>query len=127
MVNAVAVITGTNGRKGTVSFSVEGSGPTTVKGSLSGLPPGNHALIIHTYGNIGNDWVSTGPPFKPAGADGFLENITVTSEGIATFEIYKTIPLSGNNSVIGRGLVVHASPSPDPGDGVAWGTIGLSY
>lgn len=35
-------------------------GPTTVKGSLSGLPPGNHALIIHTYGNIGNDWVSTG-------------------------------------------------------------------
>jgi len=26
MVNAVAVITGTNGRKGTVSFSVEGSG-----------------------------------------------------------------------------------------------------
>ncbi|XP_052297774.1 superoxide dismutase [Cu-Zn]-like isoform X1 [Citrus sinensis] len=81
MVNAVAVITGTNGRKGTVSFSVEGSGPTTVKGSLSGLPPGDHALIIHTYGNISNDWISTGPPFKPAGADGFLENITVTSEG----------------------------------------------
>ncbi|PAM56048.1 hypothetical protein CEJ58_19885, partial [Acinetobacter baumannii] len=97
MVNAVAVITGTNGRKGTVSFSAEGSGPTTVKGSLSGLPPGVHALVIHTYGNIGNDWVSTGTPFKPAAADGILENINVTSEGIATIDTYKTIPLSGTN------------------------------
>ncbi|KAH9754531.1 Superoxide dismutase (Cu-Zn) 1 [Citrus sinensis] len=110
-VNATVVLTGVVGRIGTISFTQEGNGTTTVEGNISGVTPGDHALVIHTYGNVNNVWITTGAPFKPAGTKGVIDNITVDVDGTATFKIYEKIPLAGPDSVIGRGLVLHSNPS----------------
>ncbi|XP_024039547.1 superoxide dismutase [Cu-Zn] 1-like [Citrus clementina] len=88
MVNATVVLTGVVGRVGTISFTQEGNGTTTVEGNISGVTPGDHALVIHTYGNVNNVWITTGAPFKPAGTKGVIDNITVDVDGTATFKIY---------------------------------------
>ncbi|KAH9754516.1 Superoxide dismutase (Cu-Zn) 4A [Citrus sinensis] len=122
MVKAVAVLGGTEGVKGTVSFSQEGDGPTTVSGSLSGLKPGPHGFHVHALGDTTNGCMSTGPHFNPAGKEhgppedenrhaGDLGNVNVGDDGTATFTVVDNqIPLSGPNSIIGRAVVVHADP-----------------
>ncbi|KAK8966255.1 Superoxide dismutase [Cu-Zn] 4AP [Platanthera guangdongensis] len=122
MVKAVAVLTGTEGVKGTVFFSQEGHGPTAVTGTVSGLKAGLHGFHVHAFGDTTNGCLSTGAHFNPAGKEhgapedenrhaGDLGNVTVGEDGIATVEVVDTqIPLSGPNSVIGRAIVVHADP-----------------
>ncbi|GAY68943.1 hypothetical protein CUMW_268110 [Citrus unshiu] len=122
MVKAVAVLGGTEGVKGTVSFTQEGDGPTTVSGSLSGLKPGPHGFHVHALGDTTNGCMSTGPHFNPAGKEhgapeddnrhaGDLGNVNVGDDGTATFTVVDNqIPLSGPNSIIGRAVVVHADP-----------------
>uniref|UniRef100_A0A1S8AD32 Copper/zinc superoxide dismutase n=1 Tax=Citrus limon TaxID=2708 RepID=A0A1S8AD32_CITLI len=84
-VNATVVLTGVVGRIGTISFTQEGNGTTTVEGNISGVTPGDHALVIHTYGNVNNVWITTGAPFKPAGTKGVIDNITVDVDGYCYF------------------------------------------
>ena len=31
-----------------------------MEGNISGVTPGDHALVIHTYGNVNNVWITTG-------------------------------------------------------------------
>ncbi|XP_072988181.1 superoxide dismutase [Cu-Zn]-like [Typha latifolia] len=120
MVKAVAVVGGNEGVKGTIYFSQEGVGPTTVTGSISGLKPGLHGFHIHALGDTTNGCVSTGPHFNPAGKEhgapedeirhaGDLGNVTAGNDGTAHFIVVdRQIPLSGPNSIIGRAVVVHA-------------------
>ncbi|KAL9450659.1 hypothetical protein AB3S75_012397 [Citrus x aurantiifolia] len=111
---------------GTVTFSQkENDVLTRVQGSIQGLEPGAHALIVHEFGDIRMGSNSTGGPFKPAAKDGVIANITANHRGKALFDLKEKIPLSEKDSVIGRGLVVHEKPSPDSGDGVGWCIIGL--
>ncbi|CAI5493341.1 unnamed protein product [Closterium sp. Naga37s-1] len=149
-INAVAVLTGSSGVSGTVTFSQEGSGPTEVSASVAGLTPGLHGFHVHKLGDLSNGCMSTGPHFNPAGKThgapgdaerhaGDLGNLVANESGVATVSLTDLqIPLSGPNSVLGRAVVVHAD-ADDLGKGgvelskatgnaggrVACGVIGL--
>jgi len=122
MAKAVAVLGNSNGVNGTVHFTQEGNGPTTVTGTFTGLNPGLHGFHVHALGDTTNGCMSTGPHFNPAGKEhgapedenrhaGDLGNITVGEDGTVNFTIVDDqIPLSGPNSIIGRAVVVHADP-----------------
>ncbi|XP_008796193.1 superoxide dismutase [Cu-Zn] [Phoenix dactylifera] len=150
MVKAVAVLGGSEGVKGTVYFTQEGDGPTTVTGSLSGLQPGLHGFHVHALGDTTNGCMSTGPHFNPAGKEhgapedeirhaGDLGNVIAGDDGTVSFTITDSqIPLSGPNSIIGRAVVVHGDPDDlgkgghelskstgNAGGRVACGIIGL--
>ncbi|XP_071940323.1 superoxide dismutase [Cu-Zn] 2-like isoform X2 [Coffea arabica] len=113
MVKAVVVLGSSEGVKGTIYFTQEGDGPTTVTGEVSGLKPGLHGFHVHALGDTTNGCLSTGPHFNPGGKEhgapedenrhaGDLGNITVGEDGTASFNIAdKQIPLSGPLSVIG--------------------------
>ncbi|KZV37902.1 superoxide dismutase [Dorcoceras hygrometricum] len=102
--------------------SKAGGGGTQVKGRISGLSPGLHAFHIHAHGDTTNGCISTGPHFNPLKKDhgspadeerhaGDLGNIVAGSDGVAEISITdKQIPLSGEHSILGRAVVVHADP-----------------
>ncbi|KAK6232824.1 hypothetical protein SCA6_002897 [Theobroma cacao] len=122
MVKAVAVLSSSEGVSGTIFFTQEGDGPTTVTGNISGLEPGLHGFHVHALGDTTNGCMSTGPHFNPAGKEhgapedenrhaGDLGNVTVGDDGCVSFSIIdKQIPLTGPLSIIGRAVVVHADP-----------------
>ncbi|KAK4768360.1 hypothetical protein SAY87_003501 [Trapa incisa] len=120
MVKAVVVLSSSEGVKGTIHFTQEGDGPTTVTGSISGLKPGHHGFHVHALGDTTNGCMSTGPHFNPAGKEhgapedenrhaGDLGNINVGEDGISS-KLPGYIPLSGTHSIVGRAVVVHADP-----------------
>ncbi|BFZ25277.1 hypothetical protein BsWGS_28316 [Bradybaena similaris] len=122
MVKAVCVLsagTSTN-VTGTVTFTQEKEGELTlVTGNLRGLAPGKHGFHIHEFGDYTNGCVSAGGHFNPCRKNhggpcdeerhaGDLGNITAGSNGTANIELKDAqIPLIGENSIIGRSLVVH--------------------
>uniref|UniRef100_A0A2P2LVC4 superoxide dismutase n=1 Tax=Rhizophora mucronata TaxID=61149 RepID=A0A2P2LVC4_RHIMU len=122
MVKAVAVLGSSSGVAGTIFFTQEGDGPTTVTGNASGLKPGLHGFHVHALGDTTNGCMSTGPHFNPGGKEhgapedknrhaGDLGNVTVADDGTVTFTIIDNqIPLTGANSIVGRAVVVHADP-----------------
>ncbi|XP_038890446.1 superoxide dismutase [Cu-Zn] 1-like isoform X2 [Benincasa hispida] len=122
MVKAVAVLESNRGVSGTVFFSQNDNGPTTVTGNISGLKAGLHGFHVHAFGDTTNGCLSTGPHFNPEGKDhgaphdenrhvGDLGNLVAGDDGTATFSIVdKQISLVGPNSVLGRSIVVHADP-----------------
>ncbi|CAN7019629.1 unnamed protein product [Brassica rapa subsp. trilocularis] len=122
MGKGVAVLNSGEGVKGTIFFTQEGDGVTTVTGTVSGLKPGLHGFHVHALGDTTNGCMSTGPHFNPDGKQhgapedanrhaGDLGNIIVGDDGTATFTITDCqIPLSGPNSIVGRAVVVHADP-----------------
>ncbi|RLN38966.1 superoxide dismutase [Panicum miliaceum] len=130
MVKAVAVLGSSEGVKGTIYFTQEGDGPTTVTGSVSGLKPGLHGFHVHALGDTTNGCMSTGPHYNPAGKEhgapedenrhaGDLGNVTAGADGVANINVTDSqIPLTGPNSIIGRAVVVHADPD-DLGKGWA--------
>ncbi|KAG1326316.1 putative Superoxide dismutase [Cu-Zn] [Cocos nucifera] len=131
MAKAVAVLGGTEGVTGTVYFTQEGDGPTTVTANISGLKPGLHGFHVHALGDTTNGCMSTGSHFNPHGKEhgasedenrhaGDLGNVTAGEDGTVTFRIVDNqIPLSGPNSIVGRAVVVHADPD-DLGKGNYW-------
>ncbi|KAK9732741.1 hypothetical protein RND81_04G018900 [Saponaria officinalis] len=122
MGKAVVVLNSSEGVSGTVNFTQEGDGPTTVTGTITGLKPGLHGFHVHSLGDTTNGCMSTGPHFNPDGKvhgapeddvrhAGDLGNITAGDDGTATFTITDSqIPLSGPNSIVGRAVVVHGDP-----------------
>jgi len=105
---------------GTITFTQETAGqPTQICGEVKGLAPGNHGFHIHEFGDYTNGCMSAGGHFNPAGKKhggptsderhaGDLGNITVGEDGVAHVEITDSqVPLIGENSIIGRSLVVH--------------------
>ncbi|KAJ4971424.1 hypothetical protein NE237_004523 [Protea cynaroides] len=119
-VKAIALITGDNNVRGSLQFLQKHNGVTHVKGKITGLSPGLHAFHIHALGDTTNGCNSTGPHFNPlkknhgAPTDqerhaGDLGNIFADSNGIAEVSIMDLqIPLSGQHSILGRAVVVHA-------------------
>eukprot|EP00250_Pteridium_aquilinum_P022657 c25514_g1_i1 orf=393-857(-) len=119
-VKAVAVLSGSAGVAGTVYFTQEGEGSTCVSGKLSGLAPGLHGFHVHAQGDTTNGCMSTGGHFNPKGKEhgapedevrhaGDLGNVIVGEDGCVDISITDSqIPLVGENSIIGRAVVVHA-------------------
>jgi len=118
---AVAVVAG-DGISGHVTFTQTG-GPTAavkVSGKISGLSPGYHGFHVHQLGDMTNGCKSMKGHFNPLqythGAPddetrhvGDLGNIMADSEGVAVVEMEDTwLSLNGINSIIGRGVVIHA-------------------
>ncbi|KAL7098137.1 hypothetical protein ACP275_10G186400 [Erythranthe tilingii] len=126
-IKAVAVISGGDNVKGFIQFiqdpaaaAAAAGGGVHVKGRISGLNPGLHGFHIHALGDTTNGCNSTGPHFNPLNKvhgspldaerhAGDLGNIMAGSDGVAHINIADTqIPLSGQHSILGRAVVVHA-------------------
>ncbi|EDW34027.1 GL21798 [Drosophila persimilis] len=73
--------------------------------NVTGLPPGKHALHIHTFGDVSDGCKSTGGQFP----NNFLGNVDAKDDGSisAVFQsIY--IQLFGFNGIVGRAIVIHS-------------------
>ncbi|XP_030764245.1 superoxide dismutase [Cu-Zn]-like [Sitophilus oryzae] len=117
-----AISTLTSGdAKGTVYFNKTSDG-ILITGFISGLTEGDHGFHIHSFGDLTNGCTSTGSHFNPHNVNhggpnssvrhvGDLGNINANSSGIATIDILDSIiSLSGEHSIIGRAVLVHADP-----------------
>jgi len=121
MVKAVCVLKGGSEVSGTVYFEQEGSGPVTVSGEITGLTDGLHGFHVHEFGDNTNGCTSAGPHFNPdkcshgapenekgARHAGDLGNVTAEGGSAKLNILDAMISLSGENSIIGRTVVVHA-------------------
>lgn len=144
---AIAVLSPTQGSSvaGKVTLTkVEGG--IKVSAHVTGLKPGAHGFHIHEFGDCtAPDGASAGGHFNPAGAPhagpkdahrhaGDLGNIEANAEGAATLEYVDAgIAFDGAESVLGRGVIVHANPDDfktqptgNAGGRVACGVIGVA-
>lgn len=92
-----------------------------IEGYLMGLTRGLHGFHVHEYGDVSNGCVSAGEHFNPTGSDhggpsaavrhvGDLGNVEVkVSNSLTEINLTDSVmSLFGENSVIGRSLVVHS-------------------
>ncbi|KAI8875555.1 copper/zinc superoxide dismutase [Backusella circina FSU 941] len=106
---------------GTIYFTQDTpDSPTMIRANISGLTFGKHGIHIHTFGDLTNGCTSNGPHYNPfnkthGGPDnpnrhvGDFGNIDVGVGHYATLELSSDlVKLSGDTSVIGRGVVVHS-------------------
>lgn len=145
---ATAVIHPTNGNNtsGTVVFTQTDNG-IRVQADISGLQANSmHGFHIHQYGDCrAEDGTSAGGHFNPedmphGGPDdlqrhiGDLGNLESNSEGNATSEfVDSNLQLSGENTILGRGVVLHAGeddlesqPTGAAGARLGCGVIGVA-
>ncbi|XP_068898315.1 superoxide dismutase [Cu-Zn] 5-like [Tenebrio molitor] len=112
------VILKTDTIDGRVTFTKTDDG-IKVEGSITGLPEGKHGFHIHEKGDVGDDCTAAGAHFNPTNSDhgapeddvrhvGDLGNIEANATKVAIVSIVdKVIALDGENSIIGRALVLH--------------------
>ncbi|KHN87895.1 Superoxide dismutase [Cu-Zn] [Toxocara canis] len=94
---------------GRLRFSRYGDDKMRIKGTVYGVPPGEHALAIHQYGDTSDACSHVGPTLlldDGRNASAILGNIR--GEGSADDEIAKIIDLESVSPIIGRSLVIHA-------------------
>jgi len=135
--------------KGTVVGTVllvETPNGLLLRGTLSGLPPGTHAIHLHEVGKCEPPFKSAGGHFNPGGkAHGVLDpagphagdlpNLVIPQSGKLDFEMFAVgLTLSeGPNRVLdadGTSVVIHAKaddyrtqPAGDAGDRIACGVV----
>lgn len=144
---AVAVLNPTENSqvRGLVTFTRVGS-EIRVVADVTGLTPGKHGFHIHEFGDCSaKDGTSAGGHFNPAthphGAPtdaqrhvGDLGNLEAGADGKAHLEWSDSkLALGGSSSIIGRGVIVHASvddlktqPTGNAGARLACGSIGVA-
>lgn len=144
----VAVLHPTDGNEtsGVVTFTREGD-QVRVSATIEGLEPeSRHGFHIHQFGDCtATDGTSAGGHFNPAenphaGPDsdqrhvGDLGNLDSNADGVAELDYADSvIELEGANSILGRGVIVHAGeddmetqPTGDAGSRLACGVIGVA-
>jgi superoxide dismutase, Cu-Zn family len=112
--------------KGMILFMQRPGEPTLIKGKISGLKPGEHGFHIHEFGDLSDGCDSAGAHYNPDGVDhgdldnghvGDLGNVVAGTNGVADFTLVaKRVNLTGEQSVIGRAIVIH-SDKDDLGKG----------
>ena len=108
---------------GNVTFSQEGNDSVRIIAEVSGLTPGSHGFHIHENGDCSApDASSAGGHFNPlqtqhgkAGEGdhhaGDLPSLEADGEGSARINaVLNGITLTGDHSIVGRSLIVHADP-----------------
>jgi Cu-Zn family superoxide dismutase len=145
--DAIAVLQATDGNSvsGIIKFTKVDDG-VHVQAHIEGLTPGQHGFHIHQFGDLSApDGTSAGGHFDPAGHEhgapdadtrhiGDLGNLEADEQGHAHYDrVDAHLELSGDNSIIGRGIVVHADaddlktqPTGNAGGRVAVGVIGIA-
>ena len=110
-----------SGVTGTVTFTQEPGQPVKVVAAVSGLAPGKHGFHIHAEAPTDAGCGSTGGHYNPTGKQhggptnperhvGDLGNILADEDGNAELNISdNVISLSGDNSIAGRAVVIHAN------------------
>ncbi len=143
---AVCILHPTEGNetKGTITFTRTDSGVKIVA-DIEGLSEGKHGFHIHEYGDCSDpEGKSAGGHFDPDNKEhgapddedrhvGDLGNVIAGEDGKAHYErVDNVIELNGNNSIIGRAIIVHAGeddlvsqPIGDAGARLACGVIGI--
>jgi Cu-Zn family superoxide dismutase len=142
-VSAVAVLGGSSNNRfrpvGYVLFRERDDGNLDVTVSVTGLTDGGHGYHVHVYGDVSSwDAMATGGHFigncascRPDGKlqeAGLLDDGTplAVTGGAATYTFTETVAkLRGENSIIGRAVVVHGN-NASSGARVAQGVIGLA-
>ncbi|NNL66871.1 MAG: superoxide dismutase family protein [Myxococcales bacterium] len=143
---AIAVMQPTEGSqaRGIVTFTRVADG-VRVEADFTGLTPGKHGFHVHQWGDVsGSDGKSAGGHFDPHGAEhalpageprhvGDLGNLEADASGAARYErVDSLLAFRGTNSIVGRGLIVHAleddggQPTGNAGARVAMGVIGIA-
>jgi superoxide dismutase, Cu-Zn family len=144
---AITILNPTQNNKvtGTVTFSKTETGVKVVA-DIKGLTPGSHGFHIHQFGDCSAPNAdSAGGHFNPQGKKhgapenlerhaGDLGNLMADSSGRAYLErIDAIISLSGPDSIIGRGIIVHEAsddlttqPTGNAGGRIACGVIGIA-
>uniref|UniRef100_W8C397 superoxide dismutase n=1 Tax=Ceratitis capitata TaxID=7213 RepID=W8C397_CERCA len=75
--------------------------------NVTGLPPGKHAIHIHTYGDVSEGCKSTGGQFP----NNFIGNIDTKEDGSISAAFRSAyLSLFGSNGIIGRSIVIHEKP-----------------
>ncbi|XP_053447128.1 superoxide dismutase [Cu-Zn]-like [Nycticebus coucang] len=122
MMKAVCVLQGDGAVQGTIHFKQQGNEPVMVKGHITGLAEGDHGFHVHQFGDNTQGCTSAGPHFNPQSKKhggpkdeerhvGDLGNVTAGKNGEAIVSIEDSmISLSGEQSIIGRTMVVHEKP-----------------
>ena len=133
-----------SGASGTVTFTRTEVG-VRIQADISGLTPGYHGFHVHQWGDASApDGKSAGGHFNPHGTDhalpeaavrhvGDLGNLHAGADGRAVYDRVDTgLTLDGPNSIVGRGLIIHAKlddggqPTGNAGARVAIGVIGIA-
>ncbi|MEP7249042.1 MAG: superoxide dismutase family protein [Spartobacteria bacterium] len=144
---AIAVLHPTKDSKveGTVTFTASGDAVKIVA-DVTGLTPGKHGFHIHEFGDCSSsDGKAAGGHFNPgksphAGHDatprheGDLGNLEADASGKAHLELTdKMMTMSGEKSILGRGVIVHekeddlkSQPVGNAGGRLACGVIGIA-
>jgi Cu-Zn family superoxide dismutase len=143
---AVAVVNplGPSGVSGTATFTkVEGG--VKVAARIVGLKEGPHGFHVHEFGDCSAaDGASAGGHFNPTAEPhagphdaqrhtGDMGNIVAGKDGVATLEyVDPRAAFDGPNSILGRGVIVHASPDDfktqptgNAGGRLACGVVGV--
>jgi len=133
------------GIDGTITFTKVEKG-TRVVAKITGLPEGKHGFHIHEFGDASSpDGKAAGGHFNPKGMVhgdpsktaprhlGDLGNIVANKEGVAEYDmIDPDLPMSGANSIIGHGVVIHekaddfGQPVGNAGGRLAVAVIGIA-
>lgn len=141
---AVAEVHGLGDNKisGTVTFT-KVDGGVRIVAEIKGLTPGKHGFHVHEKGDCTKpDGSSAGGHFNPAKAPhggpddaqrhvGDLGNLEADADGVAKYDrVDKLITLDGENSILGRGMMIHAKaddlksqPAGEAGARIACGEV----
>lgn len=144
---AVAVMHPTAGStaKGLVTFTKE-EGGVRVLAYFEGVSPGAHGFHVHEFGDCSSaDGMAAGGHFNPENMEhagptaekrhvGDLGNVTADDSGRVQLNyLDKHLTFSGPNSILGRGLILHAQPDDlktqptgAAGARIACGVIGVA-
>jgi Cu-Zn family superoxide dismutase len=144
---AIAVLHPTQGNhvEGTVTFTKSGD-EIKIVADVTGLAPGKHGFHVHQFGDCSSpDGNAAGGHFNPtkaphAGHDaaqrhvGDLGNLEADASGKAHLELTDNMmTMSGEKSIIGRGVIVHekeddlkSQPVGNAGGRLACGVIGIA-
>ncbi|CAD7078393.1 unnamed protein product [Hermetia illucens] len=75
--------------------------------NLTGMPPGKHAIHIHSFGDISRGCQSTGTHMP----SNFVGNIEAKDDGIVSVIFYSPyLIMFGFNGIVGRSVVIHSNP-----------------
>lgn len=145
---ATAVISPTEGNQtaGVVVFTATDQG-VRIEVTVTGLDSeSRHGFHIHQYGDCRvPDGTSAGGHYNPDNEEhgapgddirhmGDLGNLPANAQGTASVDFIDShLELNGPNSIIGRGVIVHAGaddfqtqPTGDAGDRLACGVVGIA-